>query len=287
MTYDGNVTFNYYVDGVLVKTQVSSAARVGPANNPARGVGTRVNTSNPAAYVMASFDDFRVNDALYDDFNAPSGKIDPAKWVTHELARDPTGGHDLRMRLGAHNTSRSVSARLTQPAGYFAISARVRVSEYTSTGGYLRGRIVLATYNDGVLSGPPDSRASDIVAEVGVTDTQAFLQVVRCTSTSGTECLGTLLTDPQGIGRLPLGDVSLMSVHTLFLASNQATFVAQLDDNPPVRFDAAAAGAPLVRFTANVPVLELGARANLSSGQSGHITASFDEVRAGGVLHLN
>lgn len=243
--------------------------------------------------VTAAFDNVRAGvgggaAALFDDFSSGTA-LDNDRWnVGAEEVALVTGGVQLSLRQ-AEETAK-VALEVADVGTRTGLQANVRVTALSHAGGGRVGaRLSTTLYNDGTdgLGTPPDqsgahSQVGDLVAILGITDTDVSYAVIRCDTAVCTTGGYTWVLEFTSLGTVALG-----TEHTLGLwwsaADHRVHF--QLDAGAPVIFDPTSAGGGFpVAAAAQVPTWQVAVAATDASasdtfaGGSGAVTAVVSDV---------
>ncbi|MCH8845034.1 MAG: hypothetical protein IID61_18910 [SAR324 cluster bacterium] len=211
--------------------------------------------------------------------------MDSTKWVNGEIVVE-VRNKQLVVNLELVGQMENIGLIFTDPDVIDAISADFNVLSRESDTLFTFGEIYGTYYNDGSEGSAPGSFLGDVVAVFALLDDVAAYAVWKCQS-KNCETLEFLSIDPltQLPGAALLSFVDSNVAHRPFVQWDGAVFTFQIDDKPPVVFDPVAAGAPIAGAP-NFPVKYVGARAQLLSGESGAISLTIDNVRAGSAIDI-
>lgn len=160
-----------------------------------------------------------------------------------------------------------------------SLSATVKVTSFSAVGTEPNARVRGYFYNDGFLAGAIGSAVSDIIGLVAMSNSRAYYVIARCNDSSCTNSTTLFTSD--------MGTVHINEQHILYAAFDNTTklFSFQLDSNAPVSVDPTSL-APVVTYPANNGRTSgFGVRISAASGQSGSITAVFDNFYRNQVLY--
>lgn len=264
INWDGAV-IRFRVDGQeQIVNPATFAPIVRPPTNPFASVGAAA--SGIESRVAATFDNVRVNGALFDDFSG--GDLDAGRWRTFEFVREIQTGHlTLRARtVGGVVTNALRFRNANQIQG---MQATVAVTEVgTGSPGNQVARLIGTFYKSFGTAGGVGFDG-DIFAAMRIIGSQAFglqasFTMFRC---QGTQCSAAphIFTDN-------LDPVALGSRHTLFVHWDGSQFSYGVDDT--VKSLDPGGFAPMVSPTPGLESKVLDTQAF----SSGSITATFDDV---------
>jgi len=200
---------------------------VGPPNQPAKALQTRVqiNNSTSSGYISATFDNFYKNGLLYDDFSSPI--IDPTKWTAYEFVREISGGK-LRSRTRSSSATTSFvnnTLELLNPSSINVFQAKVTLVDYQNPKRlFAVADLSGGGYNDGT---PGGGRIGDVVGQVLIggtgTDPVAAWRVYKYTDTAGN------VSTPVASGAFTT-PITLGNTYTLLLGWDGSQFTFKIGD---------------------------------------------------------
>ena len=280
-------TASFYMDdGITVypaTVDLTTAPNFDPANIKAARLRTRViggSANGDNSMVQGVYDNILIDGGLWDDFSA--GVIDRNLWHVGPQSISTAGGVlDLTIEQDVRSGDNGLS--FPDPDGIKGIEADVQVVGHTVTGTdpYYRGRIGGYFYNDGnVPGGKPGSGVSDIYAEIGINGAEISYHVARCTGITCADGYELVSDNGAGSPRIVIGTTTPGTQHNLSISWENPEFVFMVD-GVETRFDAVAAGAPVVLPVANRKFKTVGARASVGASfdGSGTLQVQFDNVK--------
>ena len=250
---------------------------VGPPNQPAKALQTRVqiNNSTSSGYISAAFDNVYVNGTLYDDFSSPT--IDPTKWTAYEMVREVSNG---KLRLKIRSSSASISfiyysqLQFLNPSLINVIQANVTPVAYENQeGANIIARIAGDYYNDGT---PGGGYLGDVSASVfiggfeGGANPAAGWAVWTYADFGGSN--PTLIQ--TGTFSKP---ISLGNTYTLLIGWTGSFLTFKIDDEEAYYVPTTPINSPNNRSK------EIATRIWNPAGKEATIEALFDDVRVGAV----
>lgn len=293
ITRSGNFTFPTLLAvgssfQVTIAVQPSNPDQLCVVNN---GSGTLSGSSVTTVSVVCSGE-------FLETFASP---LSPDRWQqTAQTARLISNGA-LELQLAAANRNESstldlvridaASGEALSPNAIWSLAADLSVAHLVETGeAQARAQLAGRFYNSppgGARPDPTDAgdQTGDVRAEVGLRGDAAFYRVVHCLNAA----CSRINTLTPGDGFVPLGAGSPGSAARLLLDwdnLNPNRFTFQRDGSPPVLFDPAAAGAPVVTPAPNSPRKWIGLVTSAVDPNRGvELTARYDNVAVNGALH--
>jgi hypothetical protein len=228
LSWDGGTVFTPALDGAPAgpfDASTVGAPYVAPAGEPSRALSIAGIIGQYTALVDNVQVDTGPGFVLYDDFSAPDGGIDIAKWEGGETSGNVGGG-----RWNTLTRDATEELGLRTPTLIRALAADVTV-DFTSGDG--RALLAKAFYHDGSNNA--------IFGSIGLTGSEAIASVLAITLDVNGEPSGSL-----ELARQVLGTVSAGTTHTLYLGWNGQVIDFQLDQGLPLSVDPVTMGYPVL-----------------------------------------
>ena len=183
--WDGS-QFTFVFDGTPVTYNPTTDAPIADPNpkNHTKSIATRVDyrggDPDEGGSIFATFDNVRANGAAYDDFETPSGMIDPLKWWSFEFVR-VVDSHMFESAITQYNNTASNHLTFIYPQTITAYQADITVAEAINNGAVPYARLAGIFYNDGT---PGLGDTGDIFVQVGLrydgTNLVPYYDISRC-----------------------------------------------------------------------------------------------------------